>query len=363
MSQIVPENVNRAPPKEILSLAEFEDLARACLPVAAYEYLASGAADENTVRWNREAYDLIRLRPRVLRDVASVDTTLTLLGQKMESPILLAPTAFLRAIHPDGEIAVARGAGAARVTWIVSTATTTPLEEIAPHATSPLWFQLYVQSDRSITKDLAQRAESVGCEALCLTVDTPVQGPRNRQTRSRFALPAGLTAPYMGELVAGRAIADNRRGNVVTWDDVEWLQSVARIPLLIKGILDADDADRAVAAGVSGIIVSNHGGRNLDTAPATIVALREVAGRVAGRAPVLVDGGIRRGTDIVKALAYGATAVLIGRPYCYGLAVAGADGVSRVIEILQTELAMTMQLIGCRSLDELNSSVLWSRPG
>ena len=276
-------------------------------------------------------------------------------------PILLGPTAFLRAVHADGEIAVARGAGAARATWIVSTATTTPLEEIAPEATAPLWFQLYVQSDRSVTKDLAQRAENVGCRALCLTVDTPVQGPRNRQTRSRFALPPGLSTPYMGELVAGRAIADNRRGNVVTWDDVEWLRSVASVPLVIKGILDADDAERAIASGVSGVIVSNHGGRNLDTAPATIDALREVAERVGGRIPVLVDGGIRRGTDIVKALAFGATAVLIGRPYCYGLAVGGAGGVRRVIEILRTELEMTMQLIGCRSLEELDSSVLWSR--
>ncbi|MGH9420924.1 MAG: alpha-hydroxy acid oxidase, partial [Thermoanaerobaculia bacterium] len=284
--------------KEILSVSEFEERARACLPASTYEYLASGAADEHTVRWNREAYDLIKLRPRVLRDVATVDTTLTLLGQKLESPVLLAPTAFLRAIHPDGEIAVARGAGAAGATWIVSTATTTPLEEIAPEATSPLWFQLYVQRDRSVTKDLVQRAEGVGCKALCLTVDTAVQGPRNRQTRSKFALPAGLSAPYMSELVAGRKIADNKRGNVVTWDDVEWLQSVARTPLLIKGILDADDAERAVAAGVSGVIVSNHGGRNLDTAPATIDALPEVAARVSGRVPVLVDGGIRRGTDI-----------------------------------------------------------------
>jgi 4-hydroxymandelate oxidase len=346
--------------KEILSVPEFEERARACLPANTYEYLASGAADENTVRWNRDAYDLIKLRPRVLRDVTTVDTSLSLLGQKLESPILLAPTAFLRAIHPDGEIAVARGAGAARTTWVVSTATTTSLEDIAPEATSPLWFQLYVQSDRSVTKDLAQRAEGVGCKALCLTVDTPVQGPRNRQTRSKFALPPGLSAPYMSELVAGRAIADNRRGNVVTWDDVEWLQSVARIPLLIKGILDADDAERAVAAGVNGIIVSNHGGRNLDTAPATIDALPKVAERVAARVPVLVDGGIRRGTDIVKAIAYGATAVLIGRPYCYGLAVAGAEGVTRVIEILKTELEMTLQLIGCRSLSELGKNVLWS---
>jgi 4-hydroxymandelate oxidase len=360
VNNAAPDGATRIACKDILSVAEFEERARACLPVATYEYLASGAADENTLRWNCEAYSRIRLRPRVLRDVADVDSSVTLFGQKMESPILLAPTAFLRAIHPDGEIAVARAAGAQRVTWIVSTATTTTLEDTARDATSPLWFQLYVQSDRSVTKDLAQRAESVGCKALCLTVDTPVQGARNRQTRSKFALPPGLTAPYMGELVAGRAIADNRRGKVVTWNDVEWLQSVARVPLLIKGILDADDAERAVATGVAGIIVSNHGGRNLDTAPATIDALREVAERVAGRIPVLVDGGIRRGTDIVKALAYGATAVLIGRPYCYGLAVAGADGVSRVIEILRTELEMTMQLIGCRSLAEIDSTVLWA---
>lgn len=362
-AQSIAERACGVEPKDVLSLPEFEEHARRCMPSMTYEFVASGAADENTLRWNREAYDRIRLRPRVLQDVASVDTTVSLLGRKLECPILLAPTAYQRAIHPEGEIATAKGAGAAGATWVVSTATTTTLEEIARAATAPLWFQLYVQPDRAITKDLVQRAESVGCQALCLTVDTPVQGARNRQAHARFTLPAGVTAPYMTQLgVGGRAITDARRGVVVTWKDVEWLQSVARVPLLLKGILTAEDADRGVAVGVSGIIVSNHGARNLDTLPATIDALPEVVERIGGRVPVLVDGGIRRGTDVLKAVALGADAVLIGRPYCYGLAVGGAVGVQRVIDILRTELQMAMQLMGRRSLKEIDRSALWSLP-
>lgn len=363
LSQSIAARACGVEPRDLLSLPEFEEHARRCMTSMTYEFVASGAADENTLRWNRDAYDRIRLRPRVLQDIASVDTTISLLGRTLEFPILLAPTAYQRAIHPEGEIATAKGAGAAGATWVVSTATTTTLEEIARAATAPLWFQLYVQPDRAITKDLVQRAESVGCQALCLTVDTPVQGARNRQARARFALPAGVTAPYMTQLGVGeRAITDARRGVVVTWKDVEWLQSVARVPLLLKGILTAEDADRGVAAGVSGIIVSNHGARNLDSLPATIDALPEVAERIGGRIPVLVDGGIRRGTDVLKAVALGAAAVLIGRPYCYGLAVGGAVGVQRVIDILRTELQMAMQLMGRRSLKEIDRSALWSLP-
>jgi 4-hydroxymandelate oxidase len=350
-------------PNDVLSLPEFEEHARRCMPSMAYEFLSSGAADENTLRWNHEAYDRIRLRPRVLQDVTSLDTTVSLLGRKHEFPILLAPTAYHRAIHPEGEIATAKGAGATGTTWVISSATTTTLEEIAHAATAPLWFQLYVQPDKEVTKDLVQRAESVGCQALCLTVDTPVQGARDRQTRARFALPPGVTAPYMTQLGDGtRAINDTRRGVVVTWKDVEWLRSISRVPMLLKGILTAEDAERAVAAGVSGIIVSNHGARNLDTVPATIDALPEVVERVGGRIPVLVDGGVRRGTDVLKAVALGADAVLIGRPYCYGLAVGGAAGVQRVIEILRTELQMAMQLMGRRSLKEIDRAALWSPP-
>jgi 4-hydroxymandelate oxidase len=343
---------------DIVSLPEFEERARACMAPTAYEFVASGAADEHTLRWNREAYDRLKLRPRVLQDVARVDTRVSLLGRELSFPILLAPTAYHRALHPEGELATAKGAGSAGATWVVSTATTTTLEEIGRAATAPLWFQLYVQPDRGVTQELVQRAEGNGCQALCLTVDTPVQGARDRQTRARFALPAGVTAPYMTQL-RSRTVSDTRRGFAVTWKDVEWLRSVARVPLLLKGILTAEDADRAIAAGVQGIIVSNHGARNLDTLPATIEALPEVVDRVGGRVPILVDGGVRRGTDVLKAVALGATAVLIGRPYCYGLSVGGAAGVQRVVEILRAELEMALQLTGRRSLGELDRSAVW----
>jgi 4-hydroxymandelate oxidase len=344
---------------DILSLPELEQRARECLSHMAYEFVASGAADEITLRWNREAYDRIRLRPRVLRDVSTVDTRVKLLGRELPFPILLAPTAYHRVLHAEGEVATARGAGAAGATWVVSSSTTTTIEEIAAAATAPLWFQLYLQPDRAVTRDLVQRVEQAGCQALCLTVDQPVLGARNRQTRARFRLPPGVTAPYRMDIGQGKNIMDPRRV-VVTWKDVEWLRTVTRVPLLLKGILDADDAEHAVQVGADGVIVSNHGARILDTAPATIDALPPVAERLHGRVPVLVDGGVRRGTDVLKAIARGASAVLIGRPYCYGLSVAGARGVQRTIEILRTELEMALQLTGRTSLAELDGSILWS---
>jgi 4-hydroxymandelate oxidase len=354
--------MDAAPTGDMLTLAALEAAARQCLPGAIFEFIASGAADEHTLEWNRVAYDRIRLLPRVLRDVAAVDTTVPLLGRALAFPILLAPTAYQCTIHPDGELATAEGAGAAGATWIVSTATTTPLEQIASRVAAPWWFQIYIQPDRAFTRDLIHRAESAGCEALCLTVDTPVQGVRDRQTRAGFALPPGMTAPYMTQLGAGgRAITDARRGVVITWEDVEWLRSVATVPLFLKGILHPDDAERAVETGAAGVIVSNHGARMLDTVPATIEALPVVVDRISGRLPILVDGGVRRGTDVVKAIALGATAVLIGRPYCYGLAVAGAAGVARSVEILRTELEIAMQLMGRRTIKEIDATALWPR--
>lgn len=345
---------------KLINLDDYHDAAKALLPAAVWEYIDGGAADEITLRWNREAYDRIVLRPRVLRDVAEVDTRVRLLGRELPFPILLAPTAYHRVLHPEGEIATARGAGAARATWVVSTSTTTAVEDIARAATGPLWFQLYVQSDREFTRDLVRRAEDAGCQAVCLTVDQPVLGARNRQTRARFQLPPGLSTPHMYDIGPGRqSIMDPRRVGV-TWKDVEWLRSILRVPLLLKGILDAGDAEQAVQSGVQGLLVSNHGARILDTAPATIDALPEVADRVAGRVPVLVDGGIRRGTDVLKAIALGATAVLIGRPYCYGLSVAGAEGVRRVIDILRLELEMAMKLTGRPTISAIDRSVLWT---
>jgi len=338
----------------IVSLAELEERARTVMPAMVYEFLAAGAADEKTLQWNRDAYDAIRLRPRVLQNIAKVDTTATLFGQDHRSPILLAPVAYQRMIHPEGELATARGAGARHTTTIVSTSTTTPIEEIAQAATAPLWFQLYMQADRGFTRELVARVQEAGCTALVLTVDTPTLGARDRQRRSGFRLAEGMETPHLFALNLASA-----ERVPVTWDDVAWLRSIANVPLLLKGILDEHDAESAIAIGADGVIVSNHGGRNLDTVPATIDALREIAPRVGGRVPLLVDGGIRRGTDILKALSLGARAVLLGRPYCHGLALGGADGVTRAIEILEQELEMAMMLMGRANLADITPDALW----
>jgi 4-hydroxymandelate oxidase len=335
----------------MFSLWDFEEGARKKMSPMAYEYLASGAADEFTLRWNRESLEKIRLRPRVLVDVSKLDTRVTLFGQELLFPILLAPTALHRLYNAEGELATARGAGAAAITYVISNYTTTPIEEIARAATQPLWFQLYMQPDRGFTKDVVQRAEAVGCRALCVTVDVPVLGVRNRMQRVGFKVPPAMKLPY---------IMTPFQGMPVTWKDIEWLQSFARLPILLKGILNPDDADLAVRNGVSGIMVSNHGARDLDSTPATIDALPHIADKVAGRVPILMDGGIRRGTDVFKALAMGANAVLIGRPYCYGLGVAGAEGVSRVVNILRSELETVMALMGRPSIKSIDRSALWS---
>ena len=345
---------------DFISIPELEEKARSCMPHMAYEFLASGAADEITLRWNRERYDSIALRPRVLREISPPDTGTTLLGRNLPFPFLLAPVAYHGVLHRDAEIATAIGAGSGGATLIVSTNTNTPIEEIAAAASAPLWFQLYVQSDRTFTADVVHRAAASGCEALVVTVDTPTLGPRDRQARSAFRLPDGMTTPHLHDVNSGHRTIMTPARAALTWRDMEWLRSLSQMPIVLKGILDAADAGLAVESGADGIIVSNHGGRNLDTAPATLDALPGVVDRVAGRVPVIVDGGIRRGTDIVKALALGASAVGIGRPYCYGLALGGADGVARVIGILRTELEMAMLLLGVASIGGIDPSVLWS---
>ncbi|MEA2237857.1 MAG: 4-hydroxymandelate oxidase [Thermoanaerobaculia bacterium] len=342
-----------------VSLDDFEQLACEKLPHMAKEFLVGGAADEISLRWNRESFGRIRLRPRVLEDVANIDTSVTLFGVTMPHPILLAPVAYQRLFHADGEVETARGAGSAQAIYVVSTATTTAIEEIAKAATSPLWLQLYLQKDRGATRELIARAEAAGVKALAFTVDTPVVGTRNRQQRAQFKLPSGLATPHLDETNRERLTVTSNEREPVTWRDVELVQSIAHVPVLLKGIMTGDDAARAVDRGVAGIIVSNHGARNLDTVPATIDALPEVAARVEGRVPILLDGGIRRGTDIVKAIALGANAVLIGRPYAFGLAVDGANGVSRVVNILRQELETAMALLGRRSLSAIDKNVLW----
>jgi 4-hydroxymandelate oxidase len=354
---------------QVINLFEYERLAKAHLTPMAYDYYASGAMDEITVKANHRAYDDICLRYRVLAGVGTRDTSTTVLGQRIAVPVLVAPTAFHCLAHPEGERATARGAAAVGTVYVMSSLSTTLLEEVAQTSTGPRWFQLYVYKDRGVTRSLVERAEAAGYTALELTTDAPVWGQREADVRNHFHLPGGLTVKNLvstGEQAmpevrdqsglaayVARLLDDN-----LTWRDVEWLRSITRLPVLVKGIARGDDAHRALDSGASGIVVSNHGGRQLDTARPTIRALPEVVEAVAGRAEVLVDGGVRRGTDVLKALALGARAVQVGRPILWGLAVDGECGVRNVLDILRGEFDLAMALCGCRNRDEITRDLI-----
>jgi 4-hydroxymandelate oxidase len=351
-----------------VNLDEFEAAARPRLTPSAYAYIAGAAGDEMTAGRNRQAFGSIRLKPRVLVDASQLDTKLELLGVQMSLPILLAPVAYHKLAHPDGEMATVRGAGRSGTALVVSTYATVSLENIAKAATSPLWMQLYVNPDRTFTRELVRRAEGAGYSALCLTVDSPVFGTRNREQREGFSLPRGAKAENLRSLgTRTQSILHAAIGGVYSpivdpslqWKDVDWLCSFAKLPVVLKGILAPEDARLAMEHGAAAIIVSNHGGRNLDTAPATIEALPGIIEAVEGRIPVLLDGGVRRGTDVLKALALGATAVLIGRPYAWGLAVGGAAGVAEVLRILHDEFRAAMALCGTCSLKQITRAALW----
>ena len=360
-----------ASPKSIapVNLADYERLARERLPAMVYEYIAAGAGNEITLRRNRESFDRILLKPRVLRDVSKLDTRRKLFDQTLEFPILLAPTAYHKLVHPEGELATARGAGDAGATLVVSSFSTTAVEEIAQEASHPLWFQLYVHPDRAFTRALVERAEAAGCRALCITVDTPVPGTRDRDKRVAFELPPGVELVHLKGLgkkagrsthLTGPGIYTDILDPALTWETISWIRSFANVPVILKGILTPEDARLAVENGAAGLIVSNHGARNLDTTPASIEALPGVVEAVDGRFPVLMDGGIERGTDVLKALALGATAVLLGRSYLWGLAVGGAQGVRGVVEMLRTEFEAAMALCGRASLSQIDRSVIWT---
>lgn len=346
---------------ELLSLDDVERAALTILPPAVRDFIAGGAADELTLGWNRDKYRDIRLLEKILQDVGNLDPSVTLFGHRHKLPILIAPTANHRLAHPDGELGTVRGANQVGVTMVLSSGANTAVDEVAPAATEPLWFQLYVAQDRGLAKALIQRAESAGAKALCVTVDSPLDGARNRQMRHALTLPPGVTHPhYVGiKEPASIQTLEVVRPAVLLWRDIEWIRSLTKMKVLLKGVMNPSDAEIGVKLGADGIIVSNHGGRCLDSQPATIETLPRVAEKVAGRVPVLVDGGIRRGTDIVKALALGANAVQIGRPCLYGLAVGGADGVAHVLKILRMELLMAMSLLGTRTIAEIDRSVIW----
>ncbi len=340
----------------LVNLYDFEAAAKRKLSQAAWEYFNGGSADEITLRRNRDALDALQLKPRVLVDVTRIDTSCTLLGYKIEHPILLAPTSSHLLAHPEAETETARGAAAAKTIMVASTVSNRSIEDICISASAPIWFQLYVEDDRNAVRALIERAEAAGCKALCITVDNPFPYARNREERVRALAPT-LPFPNLGiEAGPGGRSRSRRHFN---WNDLVWIQSFAKTPVILKGILNPDDAEKAVQRGVAAIIVSNHGGRVLDTEPATIEVLPAVVDRVAGRLPVFFDSGIRRGTDVLKGLACGASAVLIGRPYIYGLSVAGADGVRDVVNILRAELEGAMAMTGRTRLTEIDRSVFW----
>jgi 4-hydroxymandelate oxidase len=355
-----------------VNVFDFEDLARRRMEPAAYDYYAGGAGDERTLADNRAAFDRVVLRPRVLAGVERPDTATELLGHRLALPVALAPTAFNRLGDPEGELAAARAAGAAGTLMCCSTIASYPLEEIAAAATGPLWFQLYVYRDRGVTRDLVRRAEAAGYGALVLTVDTPHLGRRERDIRNHFVLPpdvrirnlepyAKTDATHWPEASSFTQYVHDLLDPTLTWESIDWLRSVTRLPVFVKGILTPDDAELAVEHGAAGIVVSNHGGRQLDGAIATIDALLEVADRVAGRVPVLMDGGIRRGTDVLKALALGASAVLIGRAYLWGLAARGESGVRQVLDLLRSELELAMALAGCPTVASVTRALVVRR--
>ena len=354
---------------DFLNLHELEALAKAKLPQLAWDYYSSGADDEQCIRRNVSAYEKVLLHYRVLVDVAQRSLSTTLLGETLAMPIAVAPTAFHRLAHPDGELATVRGAGDAGTLFILSTLSNTKVEDVVAAASGPVWFQLYVYKDRKATEALVQRVEAAGCRALVLTVDAPLLGRRERDVKNRFGLPPELgvenlhaagysPVPSSGGESGLAAYFADLLDPALTWDALPWLRSITKLPILVKGIVRADDAVRAVSHGAAGIVVSNHGGRQLDASPATIDVLPRIVDAVAGRGEIVLDGGIRRGADVVKAIALGARAVLVGRPVLWGLAAHGREGVAGALGVLRRELDLAMALCGCASISAITRDLI-----
>jgi L-lactate dehydrogenase (cytochrome) len=376
--------------------ATIEDLrliARRRLPRGVFDYIDGGAEDELTLASNSAAYRNLTFSPRVLRDVSEVDISSSLLGRTLAYPLVLAPTGFTRIADPEGELAVARAAKRAELPYTLSTLGTRSIEEVGAVGGERLWFQVYTWRDRDLVAEMIKRAAAAGYEALCLTVDTAVLGRRERDVRRGFTLPpkVGLSTlidgivhpgwswgfltsePIVFANVAGMSVGDGTDAISLaeyvgtqfdpglSWDDVDWLRQQWDGPIVIKGIQSVEDARIAVDRGVDAIAISNHGGRQLDSAPATLELLPSIAEAVAGKTEIICDGGVRRGSDIVKALALGANAVMAGRPYLYGLGAAGEAGVDQVLANFGSEMKRTMALIGCASIEELGSEYILSR--
>jgi isopentenyl diphosphate isomerase/L-lactate dehydrogenase-like FMN-dependent dehydrogenase len=352
-----------------LNLIEWEERARAILPAMAYDYFAAGANDEESLKRNRQVYNEILLRPKMLRDVSYRDMSVNVLGQTISMPMLIAPMAFQGLAHEEGEVATARAAKTLNTIMTLSTLANCTIEEVGQAAPHHMWFQLYVYKDREITKELVGRAADAGYKAIVMTVDSPILGRRERDIRNGFHLPDHLSAKNLagqglheiGKAGNHSALATHIAAlydNALSWQSLEWIASISKLPILVKGIVRGDDAALALEHGAAGVIVSNHGGRQIDTCVAPIEALPEVAQAMDGRGELLMDGGIRRGTDVVKALALGARAVLVGRPIIWALATGGSEGVVNCLTMLKQELDLTMALSGCATLADITPDLL-----
>jgi 4-hydroxymandelate oxidase len=358
-------------PELRISVADYARAARETLAKDVRDYFEGGALDEISLRENTAGWERLRLYYRVLASVGKRDLTTTVLGQSISMPIVVAPTAFHKLACEAGEIASARAAKAAGTLFILSSLSNTAMEAVLAEAASPRWFQLYIYKDRAITVELVKRAEAAGAEAIVLTVDAPGLGTRERDARNRFRLPDGLAVENLAPLgkgempeVAGSGLAAYVRENFkadLGFDDLDWLCGSTRLPVVVKGVCRGEDARRAAEHGAKAVVVSNHGGRQLDTAPATCEVLPHVVEAAGDLCEIYVDGGIRRGGDVLKAIALGARAVLVGRPILWGLSVGGEEGALHVLEILRRELDEAMLLCGCTKLSDIGRSLL--RPG
>lgn len=356
------------PTPEPLNIAEYGHAARQALPGDVFDYYDGGALDEVTLRENVSGWERLKLHYRVLAGVGARDLTTTVLERPLTMPVIVAPTAFHKLACAEGEPATARAAARAGVTFCLSSLSNTPMEEVFAQAASPRWFQLYIYQDRGLTRELIARAETAGAEAIVLTVDAPGWGNRERDARNSFKLPPGLEVANVAPVgrgdfppVQGSGLAAYVRTHfesALSFGDLDWLCSTTRLPVVVKGVCRGDDARECALRGAAAVVVSNHGGRQLDTAPATCDVLAHVVQRVAGACEIYVDGGIRRGSDVLKAVALGARAVLVGRPILWGLAAAGEEGAFKVLEILRRELEEAMLLSGYSAVSEIDSSIL-----
>ncbi|MCB1113102.1 MAG: alpha-hydroxy-acid oxidizing protein [Chlamydiia bacterium] len=347
---------------QLINLHQYEQEAKKRLPKMIYDFYAGGAEDELAIKSNRESFYKYKLCGRVLAGVSTVDTSLSLFGKKMSFPLIIAPTGLQRMAHPDGELATAYAAEQFQIPMIVSSGSNFSLEKIKETTEQPLWFQLYIFKDRDFSRSLVQRAEKAGYDAIVLTVDMTIPAKRERDIFNSFSIPEGIVYKNFegtgfdtiktaeGDHSALSSLISNALEDCLSWEDITWLKSVTTLPILLKGILRSEDAQQAIQYGVDGIIVSNHGGRQLDSAPATIDVLEEIVIAVDGRIPVIIDGGFRRGSDILKAIALGADAVMVGRPVLWGLAVNGSQGVKEILGILRDEFETSMKQCGYRNL-------------